>query len=133
MSYSDNYSSSIELETEFSMFDTEMIGGKYSVATKDLKQLVMLTTKIIANCVKRYHKKQFFKSFNYEKCDGSINQILQGGNLNENNSRIKIKKLLSLNTNTLIELKNLLSSNNKNIFGELKLLGNVVNKLNISA
>tara|TARA_B110000977_G_C10994167_1_gene461168 strand:- start:587 stop:976 length:390 start_codon:yes stop_codon:yes gene_type:complete len=129
MSYSDNYSSSIELDTEFSMFDTEMVGGKSSISTRDLRQVVILTTKLIANCVKRYHKKQFFTSFNSQKCNNTIGQILEGGDLNELNTREQLKKILSLNTSTLVELKNLLLTDNKNISGDLKLLSNILEKL----
>tara|TARA_B100000767_G_scaffold274088_1_gene306053 strand:+ start:292 stop:681 length:390 start_codon:yes stop_codon:yes gene_type:complete len=129
MSYSDNYSSSIELDTEFSMFDTEMVGGKSSISTQDLKQVVILTTKIIANCVKRYHKKHFFTPFNSEKYNKTIGKILQGGNLNEPNTREQLKKILSLNTSTIVELKNLLLTANKNISGDLKLLSNILKKL----
>lgn len=133
MSYSDNYSSSIEIDSDFSMFETEMVGGKKSIPTEDLKQIVLLSTKIIANNVKRYHLKGFFKIFNSEKkfidnYNKLLNEFLLNQELNNLNDRKRLKKILNLNIITLIELKKFLNKNNITI-EELKLLSEVIKKL----
>lgn len=133
MSYSDNYSSSIEIDSDFSMFETEMVGGEKSIPTEDLKQIVLLSTKIIANNVKRYHLKGFFKIFNSEKkfmdnYHKLLGKFLINQELSNLNDRKRLKNILNLNIITLIEFKELLKKNNITI-KELKPLSEVIKKL----
>lgn len=121
MSYSDNYSTSIELESDFNMFSTEMaggeikmVGGKSEISNDSLKQIVFETTKILANTTKTYYSSDLFKEFNNEtqflnKYNYDINKVLMGEKLVDLNDRQKMKKILYINYEALELLKNIIA------------------------
>lgn len=139
----DIYSSSIELESDFNMFDNEgeKVGGFLGFFGNDselekLKNVVTISTKLIANIIKMIHQRKFYQSFNAEKkfldnYNKVMGQILLNQQLSELDDKSKLKNIISLNSIALFELKELIKKHDESLLKNNKISQSISNLLKI--
>jgi len=99
---------------------------KQSEKNADLKEIVLLSTKILANMVKIIKEKNFYKSFDAEKkflskYHENMGKFLLNQSLNDLNDREELKNILNLNTIAIIEIKELINKNSPQLLSTSKI------------
>lgn len=141
----DIYSSSIEIESDFNMFDDEKVGGFLESFENDkslnesldkLKNVVITSTKLIANLIKMINQRKFYQSFNAEKkfldnYNKVMGQILLNQQLSELDDKKKLKNIISLNSIALFELKDLIKKHDESLLKNNKISESISHLLKI--
>lgn len=142
----DIYSSSIEIESDFNMFDDEKVGGFLESFGNDkslndksldkLKNVVITSTKLIANLIKMINQRKFYQSFNAEKkfldnYNKVMGQILLNQQLSELDDKKKLKNIISLNSIALFELKDLIKKHDESLLKNNKISESISHLLKI--
>lgn len=141
-----NDTSSVTLDSEFNLSSSEMNGGfDFNTAlagsaalgllmklrdqedNSDLKEIVMLSTRILANLVKLISQSKFYQEFNLQKnflnnYNRNMGEFLLNQSLSDLNNREKLKNIINLNTISLIELKELIEKNSPEVLKSFKIV-----------
>ena len=138
----DIYTSSIEIESDFDLFNSEMDGGffgwfsskpKKPVTNPEdpvkikLKTVVNISTKLIANLIKMSHQRDFFKKYDLEKkLMGNYNKVigenLLGQLLADLDDKKRLKNVLNINIIVLGELRELIAKNDEKLLNNIKIV-----------
>jgi len=142
--------SSVDLNSsEMNLSDSDMEGGMVDMETlladsnalailfsnydmnqseknADLKEIVLLSTKILANMIKIIKEKNFYKTFDAEKkflskYHENMGKFLLNQNLNDLNDRDELKNILNINTIAIVEVKELINKNSPEILSNSKI------------
>ena len=140
---SDTSSVNLDHDSDFDISDSDMNGGGFGIEAilassaalatiftnyekkqeeknKDLKEIVILSTKILANMVKVIKAKKFYLDFDAEKeflnkYHQNMGKILLNQALNDLTDRQELKNILNLNTIAIIEIKQLIKENDSTL------------------
>ena len=142
--------SSVDVNSsEINLSDSDMVGGmvnmqsflagsaalamlfnkvdkKQSEKNADLKEIVLLSTRILANMVKLIKEKNFYKTFDAEKkflskYHENMGKFLLNQSLNDMNDREELKNILNINTIAIIEIKELINKNSPKLLSTSKI------------
>ena len=99
---------------------------KQSEKNADLKEIVLLSTKILANMIKIIKEKNFYKTFDAKKkflskYHENMGKFLLNQSLNDLNDRDELKNILNINTIAIVEVKELINKNSPEILSNSKI------------
>jgi hypothetical protein len=142
----DIYTSSIEIESDFDLFNSEMDGGFFGWFSSKpkktvkkpvkkpedpvkikLKKAVNISTKLIANLIKMIHQRDFFKKYDLEKkLMGNYHKVI-GENLLDQlladlDDKKRLKNVLNINIVVLGELRELIAKNDEKLLNNIKIV-----------
>lgn len=142
LSEQDIYTSSIEIESDFDLFNSEMDGGFFGWFSSKpkkpvkkpedpvkikLKAAVNMSTKLIANMIKMIHQRDFFKKYDIEKkLMGNYHKVI-GENLLDQlladlDDKKRLKNVLNINIVVLGELRELIAKNDEKLLSNIKIV-----------
>ena len=131
LSESDMEGGMVDIETLLAGSNTlALLFSNYEIKqiskNSDLKEIVLLSTKILANMIKLIKEKNFYKIFDAEKkflskYHENMGKFLPNQSLNDLNDRQELKNILNINTISIIKIKELINKNSPKLLSNSKI------------